>query len=352
MTCKLLEKRGASPTDITTASLAGVRLSNIYVGIFGKSYSKTTEAEYDEAVKATKPIFIYAKKMDERDESLSNLINLKIKPNFKMHQFSSNKDLYKMVMKNLEDFISELLKMGLKKFEENKQSAIKSEETAQVVVSKFAANQTKNPPRELLEDANYSLEHEDYLSTVMKSSIAFETWLRSKLDEKKLYVNKSVPLSKLVNLAHANGLLNRQEVNMVTDMRVSRNNAVHSGIYPSANTTKSLLHGIAHIINKRMLFSSSGEEETITRNFLCMLYYMSRNDANIEREGMRPDDIYEKLRLKALTDPFLIRLRIEKIIRNIISNGYIKIIPHSEKLKITAPGNTYCYSHCIGAPTP
>jgi hypothetical protein len=147
-------------------------------------------------------------------------------------------------------------------------------------------------------------------------------------------------------------LLNKDEINTIRELRVLRNNAIHRGESPTEKSTKQILHNIANVMQKHELFSTTGEEETVTRNFLCILYYMSRGDSQIEKHGIEPLEIYAKLELNAIKDENLIRFRIKEIVQNNINRGYIEVIGFNDRVKITQAGNEYCYSNCGGAPTP
>src|SRR5712692_4148734 len=95
LSCKPLEIRGASPIDAIQASVLGARNCDIYVGIFGRRYSIITVKEYNEAKTKFKPPFIYVKKVNTRDKKPNFFLNNRVKPNFKMHIFKSNRELHR-----------------------------------------------------------------------------------------------------------------------------------------------------------------------------------------------------------------------------------------------------------------
>ena len=54
---------------------AAIRRSSIYVGIFGRRYSKRTQAEYEEAKRRDLPALIFEVPSKKRDRNLKTLIN-------------------------------------------------------------------------------------------------------------------------------------------------------------------------------------------------------------------------------------------------------------------------------------
>jgi hypothetical protein len=48
-------------------------------------------------------------------------------------------------------------------------------------------------------------------------------------------------------------------------------------------------------------FTTPGEEQIATRNFLCYLYWESRNRPEVRENGMIPRDVYDQLRMEAVT---------------------------------------------------
>jgi len=73
----MCEDWGANTESVRKTYLTEVGACDIYIGIFWKEYSKTTEEEYQEAKKLGKEILIYVKKevVEHRDDKLKKLLS-------------------------------------------------------------------------------------------------------------------------------------------------------------------------------------------------------------------------------------------------------------------------------------
>jgi hypothetical protein len=97
----------------------------------------------------------------------------------------------------------------------------------------------------------------------------------------------------------------------------------------------------------------TGEEESVmTRNFLCCLYWESRNTLEVSKDGMRPREIYDKLGSEGITGENLKNQRSNILVQNNLKCGHITRNESTGKVKMTEAGNNYCYSNCGGAPAP
>jgi hypothetical protein len=246
--CRLLEDRGAAPTDVTDASVEAVKKADIYVGIFGDVYSNTTEREYDEAQKNFIPIFIYEKKSLKRQQALSRLLTVKIKPSFKKHPFQNNRGLYKMVIDNLEDFQAELVQKGLQKYQQDRQKLINEIRIGNKEISEADHDKEINAPPHILDEAYLAFEQKDYLTTLIKSSIAFEAWLRLIMQDRNIINASTGPLYQLIQRAQKLNILEPFEVNRVNELRIMRNHALYQRKVPSENEIQFILKTVSEIM--------------------------------------------------------------------------------------------------------
>jgi hypothetical protein len=231
----------------------------IYIGIFGKEYSDTTIKEYREAVKRTKPIFIYAKKMtkSKRDPTLSKFLDEEVKGFFKIHYFINKEDLFVTVCNNLKEYLFSLLKKGL---EEHKRKIKKNSKIAREVNEKLNLNNTEtNIGKELLIQAARYYEQKDYTASFMRAFIAIESWLRKSVIESiRNMKDKSINIRKiekasirdLLEYAQVLEVFNHQEISGIKDLIPTRNEVVHNGYSPSESMTRFVLAHASKIIER------------------------------------------------------------------------------------------------------
>ncbi len=235
LNCTLLEQRGASPYNTTSISLRKVRNADLLVGLVGKNESSITRAEIREAIKKDKPCFFYIKETKSRDEKMNVLISESIKPYGKYSEFKNQKELCKQILKDLNDYMLDLLKVGLEQHKNQKEKTIKHEEK----IRKEVKSHPDKYHLKLLKQARDSYGLKDYLSTIIKSSISLEVWLRTYLNKthsddkyfKDKYEKKT--FGYLIHYAEKIQLLKKRDIGMLIEVRILRNDSVHTGKTPS-----------------------------------------------------------------------------------------------------------------------
>lgn len=114
LTSLALEKEGARPVPVEEESLNKASESDIFVGIFGESYSELTAKEYYKAKEAGRPCFIYVLKDVKRDEKLTQFLRNEVAKSFKFQEFSSTAELIENVVNDLSVFMGEIIRRGIK----------------------------------------------------------------------------------------------------------------------------------------------------------------------------------------------------------------------------------------------
>jgi len=221
-----LENRGAYSSDVLDASLRAVRHSNVYLGLFGSKFSDATAEEFREAVKYSKPCFIYVKKVTRKDDILEKFIDDEIKSRFKYHPFRTNIELIKQVESDLRKFVLETLRFGIEVRSRKKaetQALIKKEENVSTASSAL---------QDLLCRAESAYTEKRYLECLVVSSVILETSLKEALQLKGIEVEK-LSIGMLVRSAAKINLISSQEAKNLQEISYIRNKAVHMGELPN-----------------------------------------------------------------------------------------------------------------------
>ncbi|HEY4698954.1 MAG TPA: DUF4062 domain-containing protein [Nitrososphaerales archaeon] len=109
----ILERRGARPGSVNNESLTGARESDIFVGIFGTSFSDLTAKEFKQAFTTKKPCFIYVLKAKGRDPNLERFIIEEVQPHLKYQEFDTTSKLILHIRNDLSIFLGDVLRMGI-----------------------------------------------------------------------------------------------------------------------------------------------------------------------------------------------------------------------------------------------
>jgi len=240
LTCTPLENRGAETTNPVEASIKAVRNSDIYVGIFGSEYSETTMKEYREAIRLGRPCLTYVKKLEKRDEKLSRFIDEDLADEVTYSSFRRTADLTKQLKTDLKRLISETLSIGFEEMAKKKKefAVIEKEEKTKL---ESAANEDP------LERARFAIEQNNYIESLVRTSIALESGLRKALEAKKLNVERK-SFVELIQMASRERLLDLNEENKLREISHLRNIAVHQGDTPNKETTLWIIESAKSLI--------------------------------------------------------------------------------------------------------
>ena len=251
--CRPLETRGAIPESAPRASVKAVNNSHIYVGIFGVKYSKVTQMEFNAAFRRHKPRFIYLKKVKTREKKLTAFINERIKPQFIWQYYETKSELYKTVRENLQDYLLELLQMGLAKYKEQQKRALNRDKAARKRSVRAIIERKEDVPSQILTEAKQAIKTGDLMSAILKASISFETWLRLNLIKKadvresKL---KGKPLGYLLDLATERKLLSSGEMRALRKVQHIRNRLLHEGKTPTKKDVEWDVKTVSEVIKE------------------------------------------------------------------------------------------------------
>lgn len=101
------ENWSAKPHSPQKTCLEGVRAADLYVGLFGRTYSGPTVEEYDEAKRLNKPRLIFVKQGSKNKKQADFLNRLKDwKQGCFVYQYSTQDDLLRQLDRDLRDVSS------------------------------------------------------------------------------------------------------------------------------------------------------------------------------------------------------------------------------------------------------
>lgn len=237
---KLLEKRGAQPDNTLKSSLKAVAACDIYVGIFGKEYSKITIKEYIKAHNDLKPIFVYIKNTRKRDPRLKRFITIQLTNNYKYERFSDNKDIFSKIKHDLKAFLFSTLTAGIETVTERKKKAREQEQKKNHLRKKTFLKSRKVSSEEshkLLVNAEKQLRRGLHIESLINSAFLIEYILRQKL---------FLLFPGIENESLGQILLYAQDTNIVSDnliidirkVQYLRNDVTHRGIVPSGSDSQ------------------------------------------------------------------------------------------------------------------
>lgn len=239
-TCIPLEKRGAETTDVVAASLKATRNCDVYIGIFGRSYSDTTIKEYKEAVRLHKACLCYVKKID-RSAELTEFIGNTLTIQFKYHEFKGRKDLYTQVESDLRKLIFEMLKDGLRYRESEKTRAI------QIIATERKPAFPVSSTGEQMARAQRAYNEGTYMECVVQSSILLEHVLRERLKDKRME-SKRMSLGQLVRLTTDAGIVDKNLSAVLLEISYVRNAVVHGMQTIDRKTALWILNGLRKVL--------------------------------------------------------------------------------------------------------
>lgn len=230
--CTPLEDTGADTDDVTSASLRGVRDSDIYIGILGKRHSRTTVAEFREAVKLRRRCLVYVKKIDVRDASLGDFIETEVKPAFKFHEFRSNRELYSRVLTDLDKLLLRLLREGLRTLQEAKE---KFAEIEQGIRPPSQPTVGKSKALGIISQSRSAIQRGALLEATILLRLAVETGLHEALRKRGIVMKpERMSFGSLVGLAQKENVADREEAHQLQSISFLRNAAAHEGIVPDS----------------------------------------------------------------------------------------------------------------------
>lgn len=239
-----LEDRGADTSNVTEASLQGVREADFYVGIFGKEYSETTIKEYQEAKRNYIPILTYVKHLTRRDgrrdSRVATFIKEDLEPNFKYDKFSSNRELVKQVKRDINSHLFDILVKGLASIQQSKKNALNFEMKA----SRVQIGAPSQPRYiSLMTQGSLALAKGEFLQAVILSSMALELTLRElvKMDPENEKISE-IPYASLLRLLEARKTISSDEFSILREIVHLRNAILHEGEIPSRELAEWVLH--------------------------------------------------------------------------------------------------------------
>jgi HEPN domain-containing protein len=255
--CTPLEEAGADPESTRSASLRGVREADIYVGVFGRTYSETTIAEYREAVKHRKPCLAYVFKVAGRDQRMRVFVDDELKNDFKYHAFKDEKGLYKQVEADLRRLLLRLLRGGLERIGETKKAVIEIER-APVAVRRDWMTLPSSPgwvptrAVDALKEADQAYSNGSYLAAAIMARTAIESALREMLARQGAPVSASRmrSFSGLLEAARESNLITSQDVNRIRWVSYVRNEAAHEGRVPTIDQAGQALDAARYLLER------------------------------------------------------------------------------------------------------
>ncbi len=241
LTCTPLEQAGADPDSATSASLRGVREADIYIGVFGKTHSRTTIAEYREAVKHRKPALVYVQRVKNRDKRVRVFIESELKNEFKFHPFTDARGLYKQSDADLRKLLLRLLHAGLQRIRETKETVVEIERkrspSAEATRTNLPATRGRAPSQAIdaLNEAVRAFSNSSFLAAVLLARSSVELGLKVALARRQVSISSSRmrSFSGLVEAAQASGLVTTQDLNEIRQLSYLRNDAAHEGRVPT-----------------------------------------------------------------------------------------------------------------------
>jgi hypothetical protein len=243
LACTPLENRGADPTDVVEASLRAVEKSDIYVGIFGRKYSKTAIKEYQKAVECRLPCFTYVKTARQRDPQLSKFIDDVLKNQFHYYEFHHSAEIERQLELDISRFILDTIILGLE------ERAKKKEETKDLMAKEEKARPEKFENEDPLKEAETSFKQGNDLESLVMTSIALETNLRKAIEKRGVTVYK-VSFGELIRTAEKLQMLNKRDIESLRKISYFRNLAVHMGDTPDRQAIAWILDNSKTILNR------------------------------------------------------------------------------------------------------
>ncbi|MGI0015073.1 MAG: DUF4062 domain-containing protein, partial [Nitrososphaera sp.] len=239
--CELLEDRGADSDDVHRTSVEAAKACHIYVGIFGRVYSKDTVDECRAALDVRNRCLAYVQIMrnNEREAALQKFIDEELYIRLKYHAFRKCKELEEQIIRDIRKQMVTMLKAGHKNLAEVKEDYKIKERNVNLALSR--APTAENKMQYLLEMAEQALSSGNYLSALVTTYIYLEQILRNSLARKTGRDYRTRPFHYLVNEALGVELIDKRILNMLLDYRNIRNKAVHDGISPTKKDAETLV---------------------------------------------------------------------------------------------------------------
>jgi hypothetical protein len=251
-----MEDKGADASSVKEVSLKGVRDSDIYVGVFGKEYSEITLLEYEEAVKYRKPCLVYVKNVRQRDPRIEKFIKEILQRDFKYFRFGSNtKEITNRLEKDLQNFITETLRMGIQA------RAEKLDKTIELISidEKSAANYiTAEDPLNEVQNLFFK---EKYNESFLMMVAIIEATLRNAMLNKGITVKSANQLGDLITLAQEFKLFDNEVINELRTFSIYRNQIIHLGSSPDKVIIKEFLDSSRVLINTLLTSKTENKSE-------------------------------------------------------------------------------------------
>lgn len=231
--CIPLEEAGAESENVLSASMRGVREADIYVGIFGKRYSRVTVEEYREAVRSRKLCLIYIKDTNGRDKELVDFIKNEITNEFKYHRFKGERGLYRQVESDLGKHLIRLLHEAIDASRVRKREAAAIESQAFLPSADYLA--PKSRPVELLEAAGEAFKRSSLLESAILTRSSLEQGIKELLGRQTIYAEqKKLPsFGVMLGMAYDLKLISRSDLTSLRKISHIRNEAAHGGRVPN-----------------------------------------------------------------------------------------------------------------------
>jgi hypothetical protein len=240
-----MEDKGADSSSALEASLKAVRDSDIYVGLFGRKYSEVTMSEYREAVKLKKPIFAYVKRARQRDKRVEKFIIEVLKRDFKYFLFGSDtKELTQQLELDLQNFIVDTLRMGIKARAERAGQAIESISREEKNAASYVSSQDP------LYGAQNFFDSKTYDEALFLTVAIVEATFKKDLIGKGKSVSSVDTFGDLVTLAQESKLYDDDVMKMLRSLSIQRNLIVHMGKAPEKDQVSHILETARLLIKK------------------------------------------------------------------------------------------------------
>lgn len=351
LTCQLLESRGADADNPRTRSLNAVRDSDLYIGLFGKSYSEITQDECKTALDNNKRCLIYVMdiKPEHRDNRVSEFIERELKHRISYHKFRSCKLLMDQIRRDLKAQMVLILRTGLDVMTQRKEEIKNREQEISTNIYSSSSPSDKNNVLSLLEIAKLDYSNGNYLDALTYISAYIELLLRRNLTEAKNEDYSKVPFHILLRESMTSNLLSP---NVVTRLKVFwnvRNKAIHYGSVPSKADLKVLIE-LAKLMEQTFslrLESSpiltERDRHIIASRFMQRLCELDSKAARLgQNREFTIDRIWDDFLSaynKDIVAPFVIFYFDNEL-------GYIKELP-DKKINLTLKGSEHCKDEFI-----
>jgi hypothetical protein len=93
------------------------------------------------------------------------------------------------------------------------------------------------------------------------------------------------------------------------------------------------------------IISNPHLERDMTDNFVCVIYFRDRNEADVRANGMEPIRIWEILRYHAFHEN-VVPVILDQLIFNNESRGYIRYNPNTRRVLLTDTGRQWAENNC------